>query len=133
MSDVLYDTALDAEYRSHLASGEFRLQCCTECGTFRHPARFACAKCLSDKWSWTAVSGEGVIETFVWYCEPVDPRFAKVPYNVALVRLREGPGMFANIAGAGMDDLAVGQAVRAEIGAVNGRPVVHFTQAGATR
>lgn len=132
MSDVLYDKALDAEYHGHLAAGEFRLQRCDECRTFRHPARFACPKCLSDEWRWTPVSGEAVVETFVWYCEPVDPRYADVPYNVALVRLREGPGLFANIAGAGLDNLAVGQPVRAEIGDANGRAVVHFRQTGAS-
>lgn len=133
MSDVLYDKALDAEYREHLASGEIRLQRCADCATFRHPARFACSKCLSDQWNWAPISGEATVETFVWYCEPVDPRFADVPYNVALVRLREGPGIFANIAGVGPDDLAVGQAVRAEIGEANGRAVVHFRQTGTVR
>lgn len=133
MNDVLYDKALDAEYRGHLASGAFRLQCCADCRRFRHPACFACPQCLSDRWSWTMVSGEAAVETFVWYCEPVDPRYTKVPYNVALVRLREGPGMFANVIDAGLDDLVVGQLVRAQIGEANGRPVVYFSQAGTVR
>lgn len=133
MTDTLHDKAFDAAYRGHLASGQFRLQCCADCGTFRHPARFACAKCLSDQWNWTPPSGEAVVETFVWYCEPVDPRYSAVPYNVALVRLREGPGMFASIAGAGLDDLAVGQPVRAEIGQADGRAIVQFRQTGAAQ
>lgn len=115
MTDLLYEKSLDDEYRAHLADGSMRFQRCSDCGTFRHPPRFACPRCLSDGWNWEPVSGRGTVETFLWYCEPVDPRFTETPYNVALVRLAEGPGVFANIHDVGIDDLAVGQEVAAEI------------------
>jgi uncharacterized OB-fold protein len=128
MADVLDNKALDGEYRGHLAGGDVRMQCCDACGRYRNPPRFACPSCLSRDWDWKPVSGEGVIETYVWYCAPVDPRFADVPYNVALVRLSEGPGVFANIADARMDDLAVGQRVQAVIGARRGIPQLDFVR-----
>jgi uncharacterized OB-fold protein len=72
------------------------------------------------------VSGDGVIETYLWYCVAVDPGFADVPYNVALVRLAEGVGVFANIVDAVVDDLEIGQRVKASIGTSHGRPQLHF-------
>ena len=50
--------------------------------------------------------------------------------NVALVRLEEGPGIFANIVDVAMDDLAIGQQVVAATGERNGRPVLNFVRAG---
>ncbi len=127
MTDLLYEKALDEEYRAELTKGSVSFQRCSGCGTFRHPARFACPRCLSDEWTWEAVSGRGTVETFLWYCEPVDPRFTDTPYNVALVRLVEGPGVFANIRDVGMDELAVGQKVAAQIVlADGGRPRLAF-------
>ena len=128
MADVLYDQESDAEFRSYLAKGEVRLQCCSQCGRFRYPSRFACPHCLSREWRWEAVSGQGVIETYLWYCQSVDPRFTEVPYNVALVRLAEGPGVFANIADAVLDDLKVGQLVTATIVTRDGRPRLSFVR-----
>ena len=130
MTDVLYDKESDEAYRIYLAKGEVRMQRCNECGRFRNPPRFACPQCLSERWAWEPVSGKGVVETFLWYCEPVDRRYVDVPYNVALVRLEEGPGVFANIVDAAMDELAIGQRVVAETGERNGRPVLNFVRAG---
>lgn len=116
MAESLADKTLEDAFHEHLAAGDFRLQRCAACGRYRHPPRFACPQCLSREWRWEPVLGEGVIETHLWYCEPVDPRFTEVPYNVALVRLTEGPGLFANISDARYDDLAVGQRVQSVIG-----------------
>lgn len=126
MADILYEKRFDDEYRGFLAQGELRLQCCSGCGTYRHPPRFACPRCLGGESVWKAVSGRGEVETFLWYNEPVDPRFSDVPYNVALVRLAEGPGVFANVPDAGVDDLAVGQAVTAGFGERDGRAMLFF-------
>ncbi|WP_173933997.1 OB-fold domain-containing protein [Chelativorans sp. Marseille-P2723] len=128
MADVLYDKESDEAFRAYLSKGEIRLQCCSDCKGFRYPPRFACPHCLSRKWHWEKVSGEGVIETYLWYCQPVDPRFADVPYNVAVVRLAEGPAIYANITDAVLDDLKIGQPVWANIETRNGRPRLSFVR-----
>lgn len=128
MADVLYDRESDLEFRNHLAKGDLCLQHCSQCGRFRYPFRFACPHCLSREWRWKEVSGRGVIETYLWYCEPVDPRFTDVPYNVALVRLAEGPCVFANIVDAALDDLKVGQSVTAIIENRDTRPRLGFVK-----
>lgn len=126
MTDTLYDKQSDETYRGYLAKGEVRMQRCERCARFRNPPRFACPLCLSTESKWEPVSGKGVVETFLWYCEPVDLRFTKVPYNVALVRLVEGPGVFANVVGVDLDSLRIGQKVVAEVGERNGRPLLNF-------
>lgn len=128
MVDTLHDPILDGEFRSHLAEGAIRMQRCDGCGRFRNPPRFACPSCLSRDWRWADLSGDGVVETFLWYCEPVAEPFDDVPYNVALVRLAEGPGIFARIVDAHGDDLAVGQRVQAVIGERRGVPQLDFVR-----
>ena len=117
----------DAEYRSWLTRGEVRMQACADCGTFRHPARWLCPECLSERWTWERVAGRGIVETFVWYMEPFDGRFPDVPYNVAVVQLTEGPRVITNVMGVKFGDLEVGQEVGAVI--INGPqhvPLLNF-------
>ncbi len=45
--------------------------------------------------------------------KPQHPRFTEVPYNVAMVRLDDGPVLVSNIVGVGLDDLKVGRRVTA--------------------
>ncbi len=105
----------DAEYRAFLSRGEVHLQKCSDCGYFRPPTSWVCSECLSEAWTWERVSGRGVVETFVWYMRPLDQRFRKVPYNVALVRLEEGARVMGNVNGVAFGALAVGQAVQPDI------------------
>lgn len=95
---------------------EIRLQRCDECGYIRAPESFACPECLSQAATWTVLSGDGTVETFVWYLEHLDPHpdgAPAVPYNVAVVRLAEGPALITNVTGVAFGELAVGDAVRA--------------------
>lgn len=120
----------DDEYRAFLARGEVRHQRCSACGYFRPPSSWVCPECLSEKWSWVAVSGEGTVEAFVWYLQSFDERCTKVPYNVALVCLDEGVRVMGNVNALAFGELRAGQRVVADIGAgFQGRVTLNFRPA----
>lgn len=100
-------------YWDHLAAHRACLQHCSRCSFVRHPPGPICPECWSDQFSWQPISGEGEVLSFVWYERSLDPRFTEVPYNVALVKLREGPALITNVLGCAFGELAVGTAVRA--------------------
>jgi uncharacterized OB-fold protein len=121
----------DAEYREWLGRGELRMQRCADCGYIRHPARWLCPQCLSERWAWAPLAGRGVVETFVWYMEPFDPRFPDVPYNVAIVQLEEGPRVVTNVLDVRPGELRVGQPVTSTITTrTGGKPLLKFRPAG---
>lgn len=128
MSGTASGESQDHEYRAFLAKGEFCLQCCSRCGYTRYPARWICPECLSEEFSWKPMQGKGAVETFTWYMESFDKRFTDVPYNVALVRIAEGPRMITNVK-CDFDTLEVGMPVVAEVAWRNERPILVFRPA----
>src|SRR6266446_4474930 len=83
----------DATRRHQLA-----LQRCADCTRFRYPPAPVCPECLSDRAEWTAVSGRGVVSTFVVFHQRYFTSFAPdIPYNVVQVQLDEGPRLMANL------------------------------------
>lgn len=78
--------------------GELRLQRCLPCGAWRHHPRPMCPGCHSLDYEWAPASGRGVVHTFTIVHRPTLPAFEdQVPYNVAVVRLDEGPLMVSNL------------------------------------
>ena len=62
------------------------------------PAREDCPNCLNDGYDWQAASGKGRLISWVVYHVPFNKAFAgKLPYNVAVVELDEGPRATTNI------------------------------------
>jgi uncharacterized OB-fold protein len=107
--------AENADYHRWLGRRELRAQCCTDCGYIRLPQRFACPQCLSEQAEWKRLSGRGTVETFVWYFKNIlDRRYTQVwsyqdaPYNVAVVRLDEGPCVISNIEDTDFESLKAG-------------------------
>jgi uncharacterized OB-fold protein len=85
------------------------LQRCTACGTWRFPASPVCADCDSDAFEWARASGRGTLASWVTFHRLYFASFAgDLPYDVALVRLDEGPTMPANLAGADRAALRIG-------------------------
>lgn len=110
----------NAEYHRHLRRGELRVQCCRTCGYLRYPQRFVCPECLSEDSDWKQLSGHATVETFVWYFKNIlDRRYTQdwsyqdAPYNVAVVRLDEGPRLITNIENTAFGDLKAGARVEA--------------------
>ncbi len=76
------------------------LQRCGDCGAFRFPPRPRCAACLSASVTWAESSGRGEVASYTICHPPVLPAFAeKVPYNVIVVRVDEGPFLVSNLRG----------------------------------
>lgn len=110
----------NAEYHRFLKKGELRCQRCSGCGYVRPPASWICPECLSEEYSWEKLTGRGEVHTFIWYFEDIlDPRYVQgwawreVPYNVAIVKLAEGPQLITNVVDVTFEELSAGQAVEA--------------------
>jgi uncharacterized OB-fold protein len=122
-------TPMTEPYWTGLAAGELRHQRCGACGNAWLPAREECPGCLSDDWEWQAASGRGRIISWVVYRQAFHPAFAdRLPYNVAVVELDEGPRLITNILGA-EDDLAIERPVVLEIEQESGVSVPRFRPA----
>jgi len=91
---------------------ELALQRCDDCRHLRYPPAPVCPECLSERATWTPVSGRGTVTTFVIVHKPYFPSFtADLPYNVVQVQLDEGPRLTANLVGVGHPDLRIGARV----------------------
>ena len=89
--------------------GELLLQRCSHCGRLRYPAAVVCPDCLSAEAQWQPMSGRGRVFSFVVFHGAYHPAWeSKVPYNVALIELDEGPIMLSNVVAIDNAKLAVG-------------------------
>lgn len=71
-------------YGANVLAGALTAQRCG-CGRFRNPARFRCADCGSDDWSFESVGPEAIVESFTVTRRPVHPGFADVvPYAIVI-------------------------------------------------
>jgi uncharacterized protein len=85
------------EFWSGLLTGEFRLQRCSACETFRHPPQPTCASCGSPDRSWVPSRGIGVVWSTTVIHPPVLAAFAgRVPFRAIVVRLDEGVFVVTN-------------------------------------
>ena len=91
---------IDAINRPHwdgLAHGKLLFQRCT-CGHARLPPRLVCPVCLSPDFTWDAAAGGGTLVSWVVYHVAYHDAFRdRLPYNVAIVELDEGPRLITNI------------------------------------
>jgi uncharacterized protein len=84
-------TDLNQPFWDGCSAGELRTQQCSSCGTRRFPESFICPNCLSDAYTWEAVSGRGTLWSWIVMHQRYFDAFAdELPYNVAFVRLDEG-------------------------------------------
>lgn len=92
-------TELTKPYWDSLADGRLSFQSCRACGHNWLPARDTCPNCLAlDDYVWTQSSGRGRVVSWVVYHIAYDPAFKeRVPYNVAIVELAEGPRLITNL------------------------------------
>ena len=84
---------------------------CLNCGTFYYPA-VHCVSCNDPKMEWVKVSGKGSIYTFVIYHQLYHPGWkGDIPYNVAWIKLEEGPLLLSNIVECKNEDIEIGMPV----------------------
>lgn len=87
-----------APYWRALDEGRLVFQRCTACDHAWLPARGECARCLAREYRWEAASGQARLVSWVVYHHGYHPYFAtRLPYNVAVVELAEGPRLISNI------------------------------------
>ena len=92
------------------------MQRCRACGRLRYPAAIVCPECLSGEAEWQAVSGRGKVFSFVVFHRAYHPAWeGRVPYNVALIELDEGPILLSNVIDVDNAKLAVGLDVQDRI------------------
>ncbi len=87
----------DAYWKS-LDDGKLRFQRCAACGDTWLPPRTECPRCWSAEWVWEEASGEGRVVSWVVFHTAFHEAFKdRVPYNVAVVELKEGPRLVTNL------------------------------------
>ena len=109
-------TDLSAPHLDGLRAGELRLQHCVQCGKYQYPGESFCYHCPSTELNWQAVEGNGTVYSFIILHQRYHPAFGdRLPYNVAIVELDEGPRMIANVLDVGDKGVEIGMRVRPRI------------------
>ena len=84
---------------------------CLNCGALYSQA-IDCTACEKPRMEWVGVSGRGEVFTFCVYRQPFHPAWQDdIPYNVAYVKLDEGPLLMTNIVGCENKDIYIGMPV----------------------
>lgn len=121
--------ALNTPYWDSLAHGTLSFQRCGACGHAWLPARSECPGCLADQWRWEKAGGSAKLISWVVYHVAFHPAFAnRLPYNVAVVELDEGPRLISNVVGvADAETLKIDQRLRLVVEDESGTAVPRFT------
>lgn len=121
-------TELSKPYWEALAAGHLAFQRCEGCANAWLPARADCPKCLSPKWRWERAGGGGSVVSWVVYHQCYHEAFrARIPYNVTVVELDEGPRLLTNVIGIpGGAGLSVGARVTLAIEQEQGVALARF-------
>ena len=97
-----------------LKSSTLSMPKCRECGHIQYPMGPCCSQCLCQAFDWITLSGRGQVEAFVVYHHAFHPSLrARVPYNVAEVRLDEGVRLITNVIESDANPLRNGLKVQA--------------------
>lgn len=92
---------------------ELTSQYCRDCDGFWFPPSTACPNCLSENYVWQALSGRGVVYSWILFRREYHPAYPP-PYNVAIVELDEGIRMITNIVGCEPDRIHIDDRVAVE-------------------
>jgi uncharacterized OB-fold protein len=122
------DVPATRPFWSALREGRLLYQHCRRCGTAWLPGRDACPACLAPAPEWLGSAGRAVVVSWIVYHTAYDAAFAgRLPYDVTLVELDEGPRLLTNVvdseAGA---RLSLGARVRLQIETEGDLPLPRF-------
>jgi len=105
-------TPLSKSYWDALTQGRLTFQRCRKCQHAWLPARAECPECLAAEWDWQTASGKGRVISWVIYHHAYHEAFRdRLPYNVALVELDEGPRLITNIVACPVEAVKLGMKV----------------------
>lgn len=117
--------ACNEPFWTGLKQGKLLFQFCS-CGHRWLPPRSLCPECLGTDWEWAQSCGQGKIVSWVVYHVAYHPAFRdRIPYNVAIVALREGPQLITNILDAN-DRLTIGAQVHLSVDSKQHVPLAQF-------
>jgi hypothetical protein len=86
---------------------------CLNCGAF-YSKVIRCVACDEPKMAWVKVSGKGRVFTYGIFHQLYHPAWKDdIPYNVAWIKLDEGPLLLSNVVGCKNEDIHVDMAVEA--------------------
>ncbi len=106
---------LNRPYWEGIGAGVLRFQRCRQCAHAWMPARHECPRCLAADAAWEDAVGAGQVVSWVVYHVAYHEAFRdRLPYNVAIVELDEGPRMITNVTGP-PEALAIGLRVRLDL------------------
>ncbi|MFN3006883.1 Zn-ribbon domain-containing OB-fold protein [Mycolicibacterium wolinskyi] len=109
------------------AEGVLALQRCDDCAELRYPPAQRCPRCLSSDATWQPISGRGEVLSYVVIHQRYHAAWAdRVPYNVALIQLAEGPRMISNVVPLDRPDVSVGMPVQVVFDDEDGLRVPRF-------
>lgn len=92
--------ALTEPYWAHAANGVLAMPRCQDCDRFHFYPKPACPHCRGTRIAWAATAGRGFIASWSIVHRAPSPAFAdKVPYAIAVVRMREGPQLMTRLVG----------------------------------
>jgi uncharacterized OB-fold protein len=116
----------DAIYRERLRAGRIEMQICERCKRVCFPPRTHCASCGAQALIWRAIAGTGTV-----YATTVIRQRPErgADYNVALIDITEGARMMSRVDGVPATEVRIGMAVRAQIKAADGEPLIVFVPA----
>jgi uncharacterized OB-fold protein len=85
-------------YWEGLDEGELRYQRCRNCENSWLPPTEECSECLLADWEIRVASGEATLVSWVRFHVAPHPAFSdRIPFNVAVVKLAEGPLTVTNL------------------------------------
>lgn len=104
-------TASDRPFWDAAKRHELTAYRCLNCGAY-YSQIIDCIACGRPRMAWDRVSGKGEVFTFCVYHQLYHPGWkADIPYNVAWVKLTEGPLVMSNIVGCQNEDIYIGMSV----------------------
>jgi uncharacterized OB-fold protein len=94
---------------------ELRMQFCPNCTRWIWYPKPWCPSCGNrDKLEWKKLSGNGTIYSFTVIRQVIDnsPAFQQdIPFVIGLIELEEGPRIYSNVTGAGVETISIGDRV----------------------
>lgn len=86
---------------------------CVTCGTYYFPPRIICPKCRrKGKMKEHKFCGEGEVLTYTIIYSPPEGFENIKPYLLAIIKLKEGPSLTAQIIDCKIDDVKIGSKVK---------------------
>lgn len=102
-----------AFFQAITKDGVLRVQQCTACGTWTHPARYYCPQCSSADLTFAAPSGDATVYSWTVSHFSVEPAWqAYLPYVTIVAELAEGPRLVATAKDISPGEIAIGMPIR---------------------